>query len=188
MVGFGEAGWCQVHLDLFRYESEGLMSACRTYYDGKGGFFSRLGNPFTPPEWFVDGMFPISFLPFPPIFSLNWADTLPLALPKNVTLDGELFAGRGQFQSAVSIVKTVNSPHWKGISFQVFDVPSKGDEPFETRIAFLEELFGSNGTHACEHVKVVEHVEARDRDHVLEKLKEVEEKGGEGVMLRRPRS
>ncbi|KAJ2931053.1 hypothetical protein H1R20_g6035, partial [Candolleomyces eurysporus] len=140
------------------------LDGVRTYYDGKGGFFSRLGNPFTPPQWFID------------------------TLPKGITLDGELFAGRGQFQSAVSIVKTINSPHWKGISFQVFDVPSKGEEPFETRIEFLKGLFGENGSHVCEHVKVVEHLCVRDRDHVMERLKEVENAGGEGVMLRRPKS
>ena len=40
-------------------------------------------------------------------------------LPKDMMLDGELFGGRGEFQSTVSIVKTMNSPHWKGITFQV---------------------------------------------------------------------
>lgn len=40
-------------------------------------------------------------------------------LPKDVTLDGELYGGRGEFQSTVSIVKTVNSVHWKNISLQV---------------------------------------------------------------------
>jgi DNA ligase 1 len=34
----------------------------------------------------------------------------------------------------------------------------------------------------------VEHVEAKDKDHVLERLKEVEELGGEGLMLRKPGS
>lgn len=59
-------------------------------------------------------------------------------LPKDVTLDGEvsnqytcwispyeadlfhkLFGGRSNFQDTVSIVKTMNSPHWKNITFQV---------------------------------------------------------------------
>ena len=39
-------------------------------------------------------------------------------LPKDITLDGELYGGRGEFQSTVSIVKTVNSVHWKNITFQ----------------------------------------------------------------------
>ena len=44
---------------------------------------------------------------------------ISLELPKDITLDGELYGGRGEFQSTVSIVKTVNSVHWKNITFQV---------------------------------------------------------------------
>lgn len=49
-------------------------------------------------------------------------------------------------------------------------------------------LFGAGGSHVCAHVKVVEHEAAKGRSHVLEKLKEFEELGGEGVMLRKPKS
>ncbi|KAF9490955.1 hypothetical protein BDN71DRAFT_1422178 [Pleurotus eryngii] len=139
------------------------LDGVRAFYDGTR-MISRLGNPFMPPAWFLD------------------------ALPKDVTLDGELFGGRGEFQSTVSVVKTINSPHWKGISFQVFDVPSKADLPFEERLSHLEATFGENGTHASKHVVVVPHDEAKDRAHVLEKLKEIEGLGGEGLMLRKPRS
>lgn len=38
------------------------------------------------------------------------------------------------------------------------------------------------------HVKVLDHIKAKSRDHVLEMLKEVEESGGEGLMLRKPES
>ncbi|KAG7086629.1 hypothetical protein E1B28_002571 [Marasmius oreades] len=139
------------------------LDGVRTYYDGKR-MLSRLGNPFTPPQWFLD------------------------KLPKDVTLDGELFGGRREFQSTVSVVKTVNSPHWKNITFQVFDIPSHGNKPFEARIKLLKDLFGENGSHASEHVVVVEHEQAKGRDHVLEKLKEIESLGGEGLMLRKPKS
>ncbi|KAL4264891.1 SWIM-type domain-containing protein [Pleurotus pulmonarius] len=139
------------------------LDGVRAFYDGTR-MISRLGNPFTPPKWFME------------------------ALPTDVTLDGELFGGRGEFQSTVSVVKTINSPHWQGISFQVFDVPSKADMPFEDRLAFLEATFGEKGTHAAKHVVVVPHDEARDRAHVLDKLKEIEGLGGEGLMLRKPRS
>lgn len=36
-----------------------------------------------------------------------------------MTLDGELFGGRGKFQSTVSIVKTPGSGKWKDIKFHV---------------------------------------------------------------------
>lgn len=122
-----------------------------------------------------------------------------------MTLDGELFGGRGQFQSTVSIVKTINSPHWKGITFQVgfldecpdvsaktliqiFDIPSHGDKPFEERVEILKKIFGPGGSHASNKVAVVEHTLAKDKDHVLAKLKEIETLGGEGLMLRKAES
>jgi len=135
------------------------LDGVRTFYNGKG-MVSRLGNPFTPPQWFLD------------------------KLPKHVTLDGELFAGRGQFQDTVSIVKTMNSPHWKGITFQIFDIPSE-NTVFEERVAVLRKLFGPGGKYACPEVVLVEHEKAKSRKHVLDKLKEVEALGGEGLMLRR---
>ncbi|KAG5643488.1 hypothetical protein DXG03_000876 [Asterophora parasitica] len=137
------------------------LDGVRTYYDGKQ-MISRLGNPFTPPKWFLD------------------------KLPKDMTLDGELFGGRGEFQSTVSVVKTVNSPHWKNITFQIFDIPSKGDSPFEERIDFLKKVFGPGGSHASDIVEIVEHEVAMSREHVLDKLKEIESLGGEGLMLRKP--
>ncbi|KAG6832402.1 hypothetical protein H0H92_002670 [Tricholoma furcatifolium] len=139
------------------------LDGMRAYYDGKD-MFSRLGNRLTPPEWFLN------------------------KLPKDVTLDGELFGGRGRFQSTVSIVKTINSPHWKSLTFQIFDIPSKGNLPFEQRIEFLKKLFGPGGTHACDHVNVVEQEKAICKQHVCDKLKEVEGLGGEGLMLRMPAS
>ncbi|KAK2459959.1 hypothetical protein APHAL10511_008044 [Amanita phalloides] len=139
------------------------LDGVRTYFDGKT-FISRLGNPFTPPKWFFED------------------------LPKDVTLDGELFGGRRKFQDTVSVVKTINSPHWQEITFQIFDVPSLGEKPFEERIEYLQKTFGPGGPCAKSHIVVVDQVEARDTDHVLERLKEVESLGGEGVMLRRPQS
>lgn len=109
-------------------------------------------------------------------------------LPKNVTLDGELFAGRGKFPETVSIVKTTNSSKWNSITLQLFDIPSEGDSPFEDRIEKLNELFGPSGSHACSEVKVLEQIKAKDKDHVLSFLKDIESQGGEGVMLREPGS
>jgi DNA ligase-1 len=119
----------------------------------------------------------------------------------------------------VSVVKTINSPHWQGITFQVrirssnlhrprydifpitprffshsysfhqiFDVPSRGTDTFEDRLSWLQNTFGQGGTHAVEQIAVVEHEVAKGREHVLQKLKEVETLGGEGLMLREPGS
>jgi DNA ligase-1 len=71
---------------------------------------------------------------------------------------------------------------------QISDVPSRGEEPFEDRYKYLEESFGENGTLKASQIVVVEHEQATSRDHVLEKLKEIESLGGEGLMLRKPGS
>ena len=70
----------------------------------------------------------------------------------------------------------------------MFDVPSKGDLPFEDRLAFLKTLFGPSGSHACPKVHLLEQTQVESREHVLKMLKEIESKGGEGLMLRKPKS
>ena len=71
---------------------------------------------------------------------------------------------------------------------QIFDIPSRGEETFEDRYKFLEENFGENGPLKASQIVVVQHEQATSRDHVLEKLKEIESLGGEGLMLRKPGS
>lgn len=73
---------------------------------------SRLGNKFTPPKWFTDSKLPVFRLPVHMSHRVT-------ELPKDITLDGELFTGRGNFQDTVSIVRTINSKKWKGVTFQV---------------------------------------------------------------------
>lgn len=71
---------------------------------------------------------------------------------------------------------------------QIFDIPSRGDDPFEDRIEFLKKLFGKDGSHSAEQVHVVEHEKVTSKEHVFDKLKEIEGLGGEGLMLRKPES
>jgi DNA ligase 1 len=63
-----------------------------------------------------------------------------------------------------------------------------GDEPFENRIEYLERMFGEKGDKKEDQIEVVHHEQATSRDHVLEKLKEIESASGEGLMLRKPGS
>jgi len=131
--GLDPAGWwISEKLDgvrcahLFTGRTAKSSSPSRTYYDGKQ-MISRLGNPFTPPQWFLESAFMFYVLRTSALYSDGM-----LELPKDVTLDGELFGGRGEFQSTVSIVKTINSPHWKNITFQVLHV-------FLSKEGFLQE-------------------------------------------------
>jgi hypothetical protein len=49
-------------------------------------------------------------------------------------------------------------------------------------------MFGPGGAHESEQIHVLEHTAATSHRHVLDKLKEFEHVGGEGLMLRRPGS
>ncbi len=83
------------------------------------GLWSRYGNPIMAPDWFLNG--------------------LPC-----VPLDGELFAGRGQFQTTMSAVRKDNpiDSEWEDIQFAVYSSPS------------FESIFGSgeikNANFHCE--------------------------------------
>jgi len=45
---------------------------------------------------------------------------------------------------------------------------------------FLKMLFGPDGSHTCKEVVLVEHKQAKSKQHVLDKLKEIETLGGNG--------
>jgi DNA ligase-1 len=135
------------------------LDGIRAYWDGEG-FVSRLGNKFYAPDWFV-------------------AD-----LPAD-TLDGELWVGRKKFQKTTSIVRSgAGSDEWKQVTFVVFDAPNaKGT--FEDRLAHLQKVIEKA---EAPHARSLEHVRCEGIDHLREELKRVESLGGEGLMLRQPKS
>jgi DNA ligase-1 len=137
------------------WQSEKL-DGVRAYWDGTQ-FWSRLGNPFHAPDWFVAG------LPMEP-------------------LDGELWIGRKQFQRTVSIVRRQDrSDHWQQVRYVVFDAP-RLEKGFEARLAFVREcLAGERPPYAVPH----DHQRCKGLDHLRTELDRLEALGGEGLMLRR---
>ena len=131
------------------------LDGVRAYWDGKQ-FWSRLGNLFHAPDWFVAG------LPTEP-------------------LDGELWLDRKQFQRTVSIVRRQDkSDHWKQVRYVVFDAP-KLDKDFEKRLALVQECLASNRpAYALAH----EHQRCHGLDHLRTELDRLEALGAEGLMLR----
>jgi DNA ligase-1 len=132
------------------------LDGVRAYWDGKQ-FWSRLGNLFHAPDWFVAGL-------------------------PDVPLDGELWLGRKQFQRAVSIVRRQDkSDHWKEIRYVVFDAP-KLEQGFEQRLEFVDECVGRDRlAYASAH----EHQRCTGLDHLRSELARLEALGGEGLMMRR---
>ncbi|KLV05489.1 hypothetical protein ABT56_12090 [Photobacterium aquae] len=77
---------------------------------------TRQGNTISAPDWFI------------------------AALPKDIMLEGELWAGRGQFQQVTRTVldKYPNSNQWLNIKFMLFDMPNV-QGPFSHRLSLLKE-------------------------------------------------
>lgn len=137
------------------------LDGVRAYWTGSQ-FVSRNGNVFHAPEFFTK------------------------ELP-TIALDGELWLGRKQFQTAVGIVKTQSGAKdelWRDLSFKVFDAPDI-EGAFETRLAFARDRLC---THNSQYAQVLTQVRCTGIDHLLKYLKSVEGVGGEGVMLRAPNS
>ena len=134
------------------------LDGVRAYWDGKQ-FITRQGNIYNAPEWFTKG--------FP-----------------NHPLDGELWMGRRMFQTTISVVKSGPSDRWRQVSFMAFDVPHMKCG-FEERIAFLQKLILEIKT---PWIKYHAHGMILNWDHLIQELRRIEGLGGEGVMIRQPKS
>ena len=136
------------------------LDGVRCYWNGRTGLFTRNGNKFYAPKWWSDG------------------------LPK-IALDGELWSGRDNFQSIVSIVRKhdTNNEGWKHIKFHIFDAPLiKGN--FKKRLARIEkELKGCDS-----NAKLLEQVVCKSSSHLIELTDQILSKKGEGVMIKDPNS
>lgn len=87
------------------------------------------------------------------------------------------------FEYSICLLRLWRSCH------QIFDIPSLSTQPFEARLEHLKKLFApGTGSYASDKVIIVEQEKAKSRKHVLDKLKEIESLGGEGLMLRKPGS
>lgn len=137
------------------------LDGLRAFWNGRA-LLSRKGNAFAAPDWFTD------------------------VLPTDISLDGELYAGRGKFKDVVSTVRATNSQLWTdNISYHIFDIVDRtGSIPFEERISRLQRLFPRK----VSWIVLVDHEKCRSREHLQRKLDEVIKNGGEGLMLREPKS
>ncbi|KAF9102568.1 hypothetical protein BGX27_010953 [Mortierella sp. AM989] len=154
------------------------LDGVRAYFDGTH-FYSRAGNKFSAP----------------PFFSKN--------LPKDQPLDGELWLGRGRFQQCISIVKNqkaARADEWKELTYLVFDAP-KLNMVYEKRLEYLKSImpnFGQDKIASTSSSKSTDKIppygrlvpvqKCLSKAHLLRELDHVQSHGGEGIMLRAPRS
>lgn len=128
----------------------------RCYWNGEQ-LLTRNGKPIHAPAWFVK------------------------QLPQT-PLDGELWAGRGGYQTVAKTVldKTPNDSQWQNIQFQVFDLPNSR-VPFEQRQKTLKHLLENS---LRPNVVWVEQSQLHSLSAINKTLEKVVKNGGEGLMLR----
>ena len=134
------------------------LDGMRAYWTGSE-LFSRNGKPVHAPKWFMD------------------------ALPR-MALDGELMTGRGQFNETISIVRKQKpvDAEWRRITFHVFDAPMQPGG-CEQRWADMQ-----GAVTGIPFVSAVEQVRCSSKKHLAETRATVAKLGGEGIMLRAPKS
>ena len=129
----------------------------RGYWDGKQ-LWTRGGERVVAPAWF----------------------TAPLP---RTPLDGELWAGRGQFERALSTVRsqTPNDAAWREMRFMVFDLPAQPGT-FDVRLAALKKLLPLAGAPWVVPVAQEHTTTHADLQALLDKTVKL---GGEGLVLHR---
>ncbi len=133
------------------------LDGVRALWDGRGLWF-RSGLPIAAPSAFL------AQLPAAP-------------------LDGELWCGRGQFETLVGRVRRGNpgASAWQGVRLMAFDMPREPG-PFAARAALLAALGQRQGNPAW---GVVPQQRVADAQALQLLLKQVLDAGGEGLMLHR---
>ena len=128
----------------------------RAYWDGKQ-LLSRQGNVYAAPVWFIKN--------FP-----------------TVPMDGELWAGRQQFETVASIVRQ-QQPHagWQNIRFMVFDFPAAAGS-FDQRLKVLQQTVTAA---QVSWLQAVPQFRVADAKTLQQHLDTIIAQGAEGLMLHR---
>ena len=144
-------------IDLKDYWVSEKYDGIRGYWDGQK-LLTRGGEAIFAPVWFTAG----------------WP---------NVPMDGELWAGRGQFQQAVSTVRklTPDDNDWRNIRFMVFDLPAHGGI-FTERIPALNSVVRQIDQ---SWVKAVPQWKVSTHQALSQLLTQHVKAKGEGLMLHR---
>lgn len=133
------------------------LDGVRAYWDGKR-LISRGGHEFKAPSWFTKG--------FP-----------------SFEIDGELWSTRGEFDNISGIVRT-QTPHkdWSKLTYNIFEVPNQHGGLL-ARLSVLNDYLKK---HPSEYIRIIKQSTCKDKNHLKTFLKEVEDKGGEGIVVRNP--
>ncbi|MBS3910417.1 MAG: DNA ligase [Hydrogenophaga sp.] len=151
------SGVYRLGIPLEAYWVSEKYDGLRGYWDGQR-LLTRGGQPVQAPSWFTAG----------------WP---------TVAMDGELWAGRGRFEQALSTVRqqTPDNESWRAIRFMVFDLPAHTGT-FTQRISGYQQLVGQV---AQPWVQAVQQEQVSTHAELMKRLDRMVRDGGEGLMLHR---
>ena len=95
--------------------------------------------------------------------------------PKDFSLDGELWTGRGTFEMLMKTLNSNDSLGWKRIQLMIFDLPNSG-ESYEVRMRNLANMAFPN------HVQLLDVNGCRGNEDIGKYLATIVDLGGEGMM------
>ncbi|PCE67194.1 DNA ligase [Salinivibrio sp. YCSC6] len=146
--------------DYRGYWASEKLDGIRAYWTGTQ-FLTRQGNPIHAPDALIR--------------------TLP-----TTPLDGELWAGRGEFQTVLRTVldDKPDPDAWQNVRFYAFDLPDEPG-PFSDRYAALKKIVANS---ASPFLALVKQTPVTDNDALQGQLIAINESGGEGLMLHHPDS
>ncbi|RUM93468.1 MAG: DNA ligase [Thiothrix sp.] len=142
-------------INVSEYWVSEKLDGVRARWDGQR-FISRQGNIFHSPTWFT-AEFPLQ------------------------ALDGELWIERNNFEQVVSTVRThvPNNTAWREIRFMVFDLP-ESKAIFSDRLKTLKSIFSRLKS---PYLKLIKHYRLDSHTLLMNKLQDITQAGGEGLML-----
>ncbi len=147
----------QPGINLQDYWVSEKLDGVRAYWDGTH-LISRQGNIYQAPAWFI------------------------AALPQ-IALDGELWIAREKFSQLSGLVRrqSPSDADWRDIKYMVFDLPGS-DDTFDERLKQLEQIIGSIN---AAHIQLIQQHKISSHEALMNKLDEIVQQGGEGLMLHR---
>ena len=147
----------QTNVDVKNWFMSEKLDGVRAYWDGHA-LYSRSGRRFAVPDWFIED--------FP-----------------DFELDGELWTKRSDFEHIVSIVNQQNVHEgWKEIRYQIFEVPNAQGN-FPQRLDKIKQFLKK---YPILFIKVIPQQICKGKTHLQSFLQEIDQLGGEGVVVRNP--
>lgn len=146
------------------------LDGVRAWWDGQK-MWSRTGRAWNPPQWFMD------------------------RLPKDLHLDGELWMKRDAFDETSGICRRSDTDGWNRINFMVFDITNisllyeERLKELKRRLPDGEETPDEIDYHRLGgRICVLPAVQCTGKEHLNTLMSHIMDKGGEGLMLRQPKS